>query len=137
MKEKLKKYERSVTWAGAIIAACALGTGAFQYLEIRAQNATDNNIKTVFVAEFAAYKEWKKAATKDLEIMEADHKKMMGEIAALKATVEFLSKGKRQMVKPFDVSRSPSMLKTGKKIEVGHEQIQQQMQKLFPEMEAH
>lgn len=127
-----EKHGSTATWAGAIIAICALvstGLDRFDGKEA-ALEAADSQMKLAIAREVAGLKEWKAATIRDLEQLEAAIVKLQYELAVSTTTVELMSKGQRGAAKATAaaVSRSvaapaPARVDEVKEITVDHRRV--------------
>ena len=122
MTEKKRKRQLAINWVAIIGALGGTGAGVNGYFG----NGTDSKLKYVMARELAAYKEWKSSATKDLEMLEAENKKMAVELAAVTATVQFLSAGNRSKARPIAAALAESVARAAPAVveEVGYIEVE-------------
>ena len=131
----MDRKHKAMNWTALVTAlAGIIGGGGHAYL-----NSDDkDDIKTKVAAEFAAYGEWKAAATKDIEDLKKESRGQRDIIIKLQATLE--ANGSRRIRRdlqelggilepnetvsmPARVSRAPKPLP---------ERVSEQKQKMFP-----
>lgn len=89
----MNKTHKTINWA-ALLTAIATAIGSYFHYQY---NSNDSDIiKNGVAAEFAVYKEWKRATIQDVENMQQELKLLRDTVASLKATVSYLTRASEQ-----------------------------------------